>query len=140
MNDAKIRRHSIPSLGGIGTAAALARFYETLYTDEILPSETVRRLSQTVCSGKDRVLQVETAFATGFMKDPVKANAKIRAIFGPGLSAFGQPGSGGSLGFCDPENGIAFAYVMNQMEPGVFPNAKSLRLVKYLYEQTGVIR
>jgi CubicO group peptidase (beta-lactamase class C family) len=140
MNDAKIRRHSIPSLGGIGTAAALARFYETLYTDEILPSETVRWISQTVCSGKDRVLQVETAFATGFMKDPVNANAKIRAIFGPGLSAFGQPGSGGSLGFCDPENRIAFAYVMNQMEPGVFPNAKSLRLVKYLYEQTGVIR
>jgi len=139
MNDPKIRQLSIPSLGGIGTGKALARFYETLYTDEIFPTETIRQISETVCSGKDQVLQIETAFGIGFMKDPLNERTKIRTIFGPELSAFGQPGSGGSLGFCDPKNGIAFAYVMNQMEPGVFPNAKSLELVKNFYEQAGVI-
>jgi hypothetical protein len=30
--------------------------------------------------------------------------------------------------------------VMNQMEPGVFPNAKSLRLVDYFYEGSGEIQ
>ena len=140
MNNPKVRQHSIPSLGGIGTASALARFYETLCKDEIFPAETIRRISETACSGKDQVLQVETAFGVGFMKDPVHGRKKIRAIFGPEPTAFGQPGSGGSLGFCDPKNGLAFAYVMNQMEPGLFPNAKSLRLVASLYERSGVIQ
>ncbi len=139
MNDLKVRQHSIPSLGGIGTAEALARFYEALYAGDILSMETIRQISETVCSGRDEVLKVETAFGVGFMKDPLKESAKIRMIFGPESSAFGQPGSGGSLGFCDPKNEIAFAYVMNQMEPGVFPNAKSLGLVQQFYERIGAI-
>jgi CubicO group peptidase (beta-lactamase class C family) len=140
MNDPKVRRHSLPSLGGIGTAGALARFYQALCSDEIFSLETVRRIAATQCMGKDQILQIDTAFGIGFMKDPLDGNKKIRRIFGPELDGFGQPGSGGSLGFCDPKNGIAFAYVMNQMEPGIFPNAKSLRLVDYFYERSGEIR
>jgi CubicO group peptidase (beta-lactamase class C family) len=140
MNDPTVRRQSIPSLGGIGTAGALARFYETLCSDEIFSSETIRRISTTQCSGKDQILRVDTAFGIGFMKDPLNGNEKIRKIFGPEPNGFGQPGSGGSLGFCDPKNRIAFAYVMNQMEPGVFPNEKSLRLVDCLYERSGEIQ
>jgi CubicO group peptidase (beta-lactamase class C family) len=140
MNDPDVRRHSIPSLGGIGTAAGLARFYQTLCSDEIFPWETIHRIAAMQCSGKDQVLQIETAFGIGFMKDPTDRKKKIRRIFGPSLQSFGQPGSGGSLGFCDPENQVAFAYVMNQMEPGVFPNAKSLRLVDYFYERSGEVQ
>jgi CubicO group peptidase (beta-lactamase class C family) len=29
--------------------------------------------------------------------------------------AFGSPGAGGSLGYADPETGIAYAYVTNRM-------------------------
>jgi CubicO group peptidase (beta-lactamase class C family) len=140
MNDPKVRRHSIPSLGAIGTAGALARFYQTLCSDEVFSSETIGQISATQCTGMDQVLRIDTAFGIGFMKDPLDGNEKTRKIFGPERNAFGQPGSGGSLGFCDPKNGIAFAYVMNQMEPGVFPNAKSLRLVDYFYERSGEIR
>lgn len=140
MNDPNVRRHSIPSFGGVGTAGALARFYQTLCSDEIFSSETIRRIAVTQCTGKDEILRIDTAFGIGFMKDPVDGNKKVRSIFGPSLHGFGQPGSGGSLGFCDPENRITFAYVMNQMEPGVFPNAKSLRLVDYFYERSGEIR
>jgi CubicO group peptidase (beta-lactamase class C family) len=140
MNDPKVRMLSLPSLGGIGTAGALARFYETLCSDEIFSSEMIRRIASTHCTGKDRVLQIDTAYGIGFMKDPVEENRKTRKIFGPELNSFGQPGSGGSLGFCDPRNELTFAYVMNQMEPGVFPNAKSLRLVDYFYERSGEIR
>ena len=140
MNDPKVRQHSLPSFGGIGTAEALALFYETLCSDTLFTPDLIRRISTTQCSGNDKVLQLETAYCIGFMKDPTNEDSKSGRIFGPELDAFGQPGSGGSLGFCDPKNRIAFAYVMNQMEQGVFPNQKSLRLVQYLYEKVGVTR
>ena len=37
------------------------------------------------------------------------------------------------VGFAEPDTGLAIAYVMNQMEPGVFPGPKCLRLVAALY-------
>ena len=42
-------------------------------------------------------------------------------------------GAGGSVAFGDPENGIAFAYVMNQMEIGALPGERVLGLVRALY-------
>jgi CubicO group peptidase (beta-lactamase class C family) len=135
MNDPKVRQHSLPSLGGIGTAESLARFYDSLCSKELLPSEMLERIATLQCSGPDQVLRVDTAFGIGYMKDPVVSGKKTRELFGASLTGFGQPGSGGSLGFCDPENGIAFGYVMNQMEPGLFPNMKSLRIVKHFYDR-----
>ena len=43
-------------------------------------------------------------------------------------------GRGGSHAFADPEHRIAFACVMNQMEPGVLPGPKARRLVEAVYE------
>jgi CubicO group peptidase (beta-lactamase class C family) len=54
-------------------------------------------------------------------------------LFSSSRTAFGHPGAGGSHAFADPENKIAFAYVMNQMEQSVLPTEKSLRLVDALY-------
>ena len=54
-------------------------------------------------------------------------------MLGPSAISFGHPGAGGSHAFADPENKIAFAYVMNQMEQSVLPNEKSLRLVDAIY-------
>jgi CubicO group peptidase (beta-lactamase class C family) len=64
------------------------------------------------------------------MKDSPESSPRI---FGPSASAFGHPGAGGSNAFADPENGIGFAYVMNQMEQSLLPNEKSLRLVDVIY-------
>ncbi|MBD0395517.1 MAG: serine hydrolase [Microcoleus sp. C1-bin4] len=64
------------------------------------------------------------------MQDPP---GSTRPIFGPSPRAFGHPGAGGSNAFADPESGLAFAYVMNQMEQSLLPNDKSLRLVDALY-------
>ena len=86
---------------------------------------------RTLVQGVDRVLLTDTAFSAGFMRDPVSLDGKkLRAIFGPSPSAFGHPGAGGSHAFADPERRIGFAYVMNQMEPGVLPGPKALRLVE----------
>ena len=102
------------------------RFFET---------RTLDWMTNTLVQGQDRVLLLDTAFAAGFMRDPVDMHGKkSRALFGPSHFAFGQPGAGGSHAFADPEHGLSFAYVMNKMEPGVLPGPKALRLVEALYE------
>jgi CubicO group peptidase (beta-lactamase class C family) len=135
MNRRDLRTLSLPSFGGIGTAEALATFYyRTFCEPTFFNHERIAELSETVASGNDRILRLPTAFAAGFMKDPVSdTGQKVRSLFGPSPSAFGQPGAGGSLGFADPKNDVAFAYVMNQMESGLFPNPKSLRMVRLMY-------
>jgi CubicO group peptidase (beta-lactamase class C family) len=134
-NAPEIRMHPLPSLGGIGTAESLARFYYRVFCEsEFLSLELLSALATTIVSGRDRILQIPTAFGLGFMKDPISSeHTKLRKIFGPSEVAFGQPGAGGSHAFVDPDRKLAFAYVMNQMEPGVLPNPKSLRLVNQLY-------
>jgi CubicO group peptidase (beta-lactamase class C family) len=92
--------------------------------------ETIAQMTTTLASGIDRILQIPTTFSAGFMKD--SAGTKPR-IFGQSPSAFGHPGAGGSNAFADPESGIGFAYVMNQMEQSLLPNEKSLRLIDAIY-------
>jgi CubicO group peptidase (beta-lactamase class C family) len=134
-NAPEIRTHPLPSLGAIGTAESLARFYYgVLCEPQFLSLELLSTLAKTIVSGQDRVLQIPTAFGLGFMKDPISPeHKKLRKIFGPSPATFGQPGAGGSHAFIDPDRKLAFAYVMNQMEPGVLPNPKSMRLVDQLY-------
>jgi CubicO group peptidase (beta-lactamase class C family) len=125
--------------------------------------KTIAWMTTTIADGMDSVFQIPTAFSAGFMKDSAKAQGAAvspgavalakatsppkqkegrtgdcpsvvtRKIFGPSVTSFGHPGAGGSHAFADPENRIAFAYVMNQMEQSLLPNAKSLRLVEAIY-------
>jgi CubicO group peptidase (beta-lactamase class C family) len=140
MNAPAGRRASLPGFGGIGTAAALAKFYAmpaaggTLDGRTFFTAQTLAWMQHTLVQGDDLVLLTDTAFSAGFMRDPVSpAGKKLRAMFGPSLSAFGHPGAGGSHAFADPEHRIAFAYVINQMEPGVLPGPKALRMVEAIY-------
>ena len=88
-------------------------------------------MTTTLSDGVDCVFQIPTAFSAGFMKDSRDAT---RRMFGPSSRSFGHPGAGGAHAFADPENKIAFAYVMNQMEQSVLPNEKSLRLADAIYD------
>jgi CubicO group peptidase (beta-lactamase class C family) len=140
MNTPVARRASLPSMGGIGTARALGKFYAMLANGGALDGRTfyspatILLMSTPLATGLDAVLCMETAFSAGFMQDPVGLDGnKVRQLFGPSYRAFGQPGAGGGHAFADPENNIAFAYLMNQMELGVLPNTKSLSLVSALY-------
>jgi CubicO group peptidase (beta-lactamase class C family) len=140
MNSPAARAAGYSAFGGIGTASALAKFYAMLAAGgelegrQYFSPETLRLLTRPLTQGLDQVLLIETAFSAGFMQDPLDPEGhKHRAIFGPSTRAFGQPGAGGSHAFADPESGLSFAYVMNQMEPGVLPNEKSLRLIEAAY-------
>ena len=137
MNREENRARAIVSFGGIGSARSLAKFYAMLANGgeldgrQYFEPETIVQMTTTLVSGLDRVFQIPTAFAAGFMKDPPETT---RRIFGPSPLAFGHPGAGGSHAFADPGSGISFAYVMNQMEQSLLPNEKSLRLVDAIYE------
>ena len=137
MNDPAIRGQPIVSFGGIGSASALAKFYSMLANGgsfdgkSFFSEKTIGWMTTTLSDGIDRVFQITTAFSAGFMKDSRHA---AREMFGPSQTSFGHPGAGGSHAFADPENKIAFAYVMNQMQQSVLPNEKSLRLVDAIYE------
>ena len=140
MNDPLVRQVCYPGWGGIGTASALAKFYFMLANDgcfagkRYLKSETLLPLQTGGTQDMDRVLHIETLFSHGFMRDPLAADGtKQRSIFGPSPAAFGHPGAGGCVGFADPVSRLGCAYVMNQMEPGVLPNAKSSGLWNALF-------
>lgn len=138
MNTKENRALEVVSFSGIGSASSLAKFYAMLANGGELEGrryfaiETIAQMTATLASGIDRILQIPTAFSAGFMKDAPDAP---RRIFGPSLLVFGHPGAGGSHAFADPENGISFAYVMNQMEQSLLPNEKSLRLVDAIYSE-----
>lgn len=136
MNDPKAWSAALPALGGVGTARALAKFYQAAIGAIQSPlSEQVRSaLGGLRVSGEDRVLIQPTAFACGCQLDPLdESGRKAREIYGPSPRAFGHPGAGGSHAMGDPDSGVSFAYVMNQMELGVMPGAKSLDLVAALF-------
>jgi CubicO group peptidase (beta-lactamase class C family) len=137
MNDPHIRTQPNVSFGGIGSGSALGKFYSILANggeldgQSFFPQETIERMTTTLSDGIDRVFQIPTAFSAGCMKDSRDATSRM---FGPSSRSFGHPGAGGAHAFADPENKIAFAYVMNQMEQSVLPNEKSLRLVDAIYD------
>lgn len=146
LNSPAVRSSAIPSMGGIGTASALAKFYALLARGGIWQGESffsrkaLGWMSTRLSQGFDKVLQLDTSFSAGFLMDPLgPSGEKSRALLGPSLQAFGHPGAGGSLGFADPENRIGFGYVMNQMEPGVLPGERVRTILASLYGPQGPV-
>ena len=140
MNAPDIRSASLPSMGGISSAQALAKFYAMLASDgtwdgrAFFNKETMAWMSTRLTQGFDPVLQRELSLSAGFMMDPIGEDGKkILSLLGPSPSAFGHAGAGGSLGFADPEQCIGFGYVMNQMHSGILPDERCTALVRALY-------
>ncbi len=143
INKMEYLQSGIPSLGAVASARGIAKFYAVMAAGgqwegvQAIPRELTALASSVLSTGSDHVLLIPTAFSAGWMKDPTDADSgeKLRQHFGPSQRAYGQPGAGGSHAFADPEHGLGFGYVMNQMETGILPNDKSLLLVEALYER-----
>ena len=136
MNDPKAWAAGFPASGGVGTASALAKFYQAAIGAIESPlSEAVRAaLATRRVQGDDQVLIQPTAFSAGCQFDPVDEDgSKERMLYGPDAGTFGHPGAGGSHAFGDPELGLSFAYTMNQMELNVMPGRRSTVLVDALF-------
>jgi len=108
------RNLEVPSGNAVGTARALALAYSVFATGgrELgLRKETLDLLAAPAMPPTrgffDECLKGEVQFSLGFMKPC--ANWP----FG-GPASFGSPGSGGALGFADPDAGLGYAYVTSQ--------------------------
>lgn len=143
-NQSAFWAHGYASMGGVSTAQALGKFYAMLAQGGIwnghryVSEAILRQFGQTLSQEDDSVLLTPIAFAAGVMHDPRDPDPrtegeKLRQHFGPSFTAYGHPGAGGCLAFADPENGIALAYTMNQMEVGALPGLKVLGMVDRLY-------
>jgi CubicO group peptidase (beta-lactamase class C family) len=135
MNEPRAWQAALPAMGGIGTAQALAKFYQTACGAIPFFSDEVRKWMGTmIVMGDDQILQTRTAFSCGFQLDPLdQFGRKERHHFGLSRRAFGHPGAGGSHAFGDPDRGISFAYIMNQMELSPLPKEKSLEMIKAVF-------
>ncbi|MET7718276.1 serine hydrolase domain-containing protein [Streptomyces sp. NPDC005407] len=123
-NSPEVQAAELPASNGIGTARGLARMYAALIGEvdgvRLLAPETLASATKEQAAGADQVMVAPSRFSSGYML-PTETDP----LTGP--SAFGHTGRGGSLGFADPEHGIAFGYAMNHIIGG--PNdvrAKSL--------------
>lgn len=125
-NRPDVHRAEIPAANGITNAASLARMYAALIGEvdgcRLLAPETVELARRPVSQGPDACLLVETAFGLGFMLE-----APFTPMAGPG--SFGHPGAGGSIGLAHPELGLAFGYVMNQMDANLAGDVRAARLI-----------
>ena len=123
VNSDRWRRAAVPSTNGHSTARSLARFYADLVGPRpSLPVELIAAATRTQAEGPDRVLGRPSRFGLGFM-----LHQDSRPI-GLGPTSFGHYGYGGSLGFADPETGVAFAYLINR--PGDrWQNPRTRRLI-----------
>ena len=139
VNSRAVHAAEIPAANGIGTAAALAGMYAALADPgrsngvEIVGRDTVAAMSRTESEGEDLVLLLPTRFASGFMKS-ADNRPRDSALLGPNDTAFGHVGAGGSFGMADPTAGVAIAYVMNQLGPGVMLNERGQSLIDAVYE------
>ncbi len=106
------RRSQVPSTNGHATATAVARVYAALLQPGRLLSDTLlAEASRPQAAGFCPVLGEDAVFGLGF-KPTVP-----RRPFGPNPRSFGHFGTGGSLGFADPDGRVAFGYVMNHVIP-----------------------
>jgi CubicO group peptidase (beta-lactamase class C family) len=128
VNTAEWRRAEVPSTNGHGTARGVAMMYDALLTPGLLLStglltEATSAQSQGFCP----ILHEEVVFGLGF-KPTVP-----RRPFGPNPRSFGHFGTGGAVGFADPDAGVAFGYVMNHVIPR-WQSTRNRALIDALYD------
>ncbi|MFM7736194.1 MAG: serine hydrolase domain-containing protein [Alphaproteobacteria bacterium] len=127
VNEARWRRAQVPSTNAHGTAAGIARFYAALLEPgRLLPPDLLAEATRPQSDGFCPVLGEEVVFGLGF-----KPTTPRRPL-GPNPRAFGHYGTGGSLGFADPDARVAFGYAMNHVIPR-WQSTRNRALVEALY-------
>lgn len=112
VNSYEWRRAEIPSTNGHGSANGVARIYAALLEPgRLLSPDLLREATRVQSEGWCPVLAEDSRFGLGFK--PTVAHRP----FGPNPNSFGHFGTGGALGFADPDAGVAFGYVMNHVIP-----------------------
>jgi CubicO group peptidase (beta-lactamase class C family) len=112
VNSPAWRAASIGSTSGHASASGVARVYAALLEPgRLLSPDLLERAAAPQVTARCPILGEEVTFGLGFQ--PTSA----RRPLGPGGRTFGHFGTGGALGFADPDAGVAFGYVMNHVIP-----------------------
>jgi CubicO group peptidase (beta-lactamase class C family) len=100
----------IPAANGVATARGLARMYGAIANggridgSQFLSAEVAAGLSGRRNLRPDGNLVIPLAFHLGYHRLPLDA-----------IPGFGHVGLGGSLGWADPDSGLAFGFVHNRL-------------------------
>jgi CubicO group peptidase (beta-lactamase class C family) len=138
------RAAEIGAAGGVTNGRGLAGLFAAMVSEEAakplgFSAATLMGFGQcSAASHDDATLKVPVRFGLGFM---LSMDNRRRVMGGDsvilGPQAFGHVGAGGSLGFADPQHGLAFGYAMNRQGPGVFLNERGQGLVDATYRALG---
>ena len=122
-----VHQAEVPAANGICDARSLARLYASCIGPvdgfRLLSDDQLKRATTQLTAGPNKVLmELDIQFGLGFM---------VRSEFIPlgGPRAFGHFGAGGSVGWADPDAGLAFGYVMNRMDMGLAGDVRSYNLI-----------
>ena len=127
VNTPEWRSAEIPATNGHGTATGVARIYAALLVPgRLLSPEVLAEATRPQSEGFCPTLGEEVTFGLGFKP------TTPRRPFGPNPRSFGHFGTGGSLGFADPDAGIAFGYVMNDVIPR-WQSTRNRALIEAVY-------
>lgn len=112
-NAAPTLRAQLLAANGIGTAEALARFYDCLLQggaregERLLQAETVALATSVQWTTKyDRTFTLPASYGLGFI-----AGSVFEPFDEPGV--YGHPGAQSTIGYADPARGLAVAYLTN---------------------------
>jgi CubicO group peptidase (beta-lactamase class C family) len=129
VNTAEWREAEVPSTNGHGTARGVARMYDALLQPGLLlSSELLSEAVSPQSKGFCPILHEEVTFGLGF-----KPTAPRRP-FGPNPHSFGHFGTGGAVGFADPDARVAFGYVMNHVIPR-WQSSRNRALIDAVYAE-----
>lgn len=128
VNTAKWRAAQIGSTSDHASASGIARLYGAMLEPGLLLSQRLLEEATSVrTSGHCPILGQEVAFGLGF-----QPTTPARPL-GPNPRSFGHYGTGGALGFADPDAEIAFGYAMNHAIPR-WQSTRNRSLIDALYQ------
>ena len=132
VNTSEWRAAQVPSTNLHATARGVARLYTALAAGGVIDSvrvlgrSTLAEATALQSEGWCPVLEREVSFGLGFQP------TRPERGFGPNSGSFGHFGTGGNVGFADPEAKVGFGYVMNAVRPR-WQSSRNRRLMDALY-------
>lgn len=119
-NRADVLTSDIPA-GGTMTARAVARMYAALLDEvdgvRLIPAERLPELTTVQVADVDQVVGFPTARTLGFTPGRPGPNPQANP------TAFGMPGSGGTVAYTDTATALSFALTKNVVSAGEFSSA-----------------